>query len=231
MAERFAGRPRGASRGARWLAAELSGLRPFGAGSPARPAGDVDVLPRRRGRGDLGGAENGCARRSVACRPREDLPLYLHGLGSGPGQHRHGPDPQVPPPAGFERSPVVHRPRPGLRSDQCRRQRSLRLDDRRRTGRESRRRPADPPHRTTPYSPTPVSAFTQQTNGTVPNHAAGFRLGNVDGIAPEAAGFAGNTDYFIVYDPLDSDDDTATVAFATWARQQTTLLTTHGYRT
>ncbi|MGW1997890.1 hypothetical protein [Embleya sp. NPDC001921] len=50
------------------------------------------------------------------------------------------------------------------------------------------------------------------------NHTNGFKLGSIDGKAPNAAAFTGNISTYYVIDALDTENDAATVAFIDWAK-------------
>jgi ABC-type phosphate transport system substrate-binding protein len=81
-----------------------------------------------------------------------------------------------------------------------------------------------------PYS---KAAYGEQTNPAtgVTNHTNGFVLGNIDGKAPNAAGFVGNREVFYVYDGADTESDVDTIAFIAWATApaQKAIWTSYGF--
>ncbi|MYV98801.1 substrate-binding domain-containing protein [Streptomyces sp. SID3343] len=81
-----------------------------------------------------------------------------------------------------------------------------------------------------PYSKAAQGEQTNPATG-VGNHTNGFVLGNIDGIAPNGAGFVGNRDVFYVYDGTDTESDTDAIAFITWATApaQKAIWTSYGF--
>ncbi|MGW1997893.1 hypothetical protein [Embleya sp. NPDC001921] len=56
------------------------------------------------------------------------------------------------------------------------------------------------------------------------DHTNGFKLGNIDGSAPNATGFIGNHSVYFVYDSLDPTENWSrpyTLTFISWAKAST----------
>ncbi|MFI6978229.1 PstS family phosphate ABC transporter substrate-binding protein [Embleya sp. NPDC050154] len=68
-----------------------------------------------------------------------------------------------------------------------------------------------------PYSQAAYGEQTTPASG-VTNHTNGFTPRQIDGKAPNATGFVGNRSVYFVYDPLDTESDTDTIAFINWAK-------------
>ncbi|MEU0937812.1 MULTISPECIES: substrate-binding domain-containing protein [unclassified Embleya] len=81
-----------------------------------------------------------------------------------------------------------------------------------------------------PYSQAAYGEQTTPASG-VTNHTGGFTPRSIDGKAPNATGFIGNRSVYFVYDPLDTEPDTDTIAFINWAKApaQLPIWTTFGF--
>ncbi|WP_424641720.1 PstS family phosphate ABC transporter substrate-binding protein [Embleya sp. AB8] len=67
--------------------------------------------------------------------------------------------------------------------------------------------------------PFSQAAYGEQTNPAtgVTNHTNGFVLGQIDGKAPNTAGFVGNRSVYYVYDPLNGQNNSDVIGFINWA--------------
>ncbi|GCD97813.1 substrate-binding domain-containing protein [Embleya hyalina] len=67
------------------------------------------------------------------------------------------------------------------------------------------------------YDASAYRAQTTPATGVV-NHTNGFKLGSIDGKAPNTAAFTGNISTYYVIDARDTEIDTNTIAFINWAK-------------